>query len=227
MIVQNYTMTLYEIINNFFTRAEVESWFKDYELSDFLTTEEIQVITNNGIWSKDKLAQKIVDHYLMEQIGFETFGLFRQKVKITMKEIMESKLPLIYSSAIKYDPLVNVDFTETYDQNASGSGKSVSSSESSSSGLNIGSDTPQGQISKETILNGTYASGTNASESSANVNDTTKASNNSLEHYVKNVKGNSGVSATAQKMVEQFRDNIRAIDYEIIKELESLFMIIY
>ena len=38
------------------------------------------------------------------------------------------------------------------------------------------------------------------------------------------MKGNSGVSATAQKMVEQYRDNIRAIDYEIIKELNDLFM---
>ena len=45
--------------------------------------------------------------------------------------------------------------------------------------------------------------------------------------YTKRVKGNSGVSATAQRMVQQFRDNIRAIDYEIITELEDLFMIIY
>ena len=50
---------------------------------------------------------------------------------------------------------------------------------------------------------------------------------NTEEGSTKRVKGNSGVSATAQKMVEQFRDNIRAIDYEIIKELEDLFMIIY
>ena len=37
MITENYTMTLYEIINNFYSRSEVESWFKDYQLSDFLT----------------------------------------------------------------------------------------------------------------------------------------------------------------------------------------------
>ena len=211
MITENYTMTLYEIINNFYTREEVEDWFKDYELSDFLTQDQIDVITEAGIWNKDKLASKIVDHYLMEQIGFETMGLFKHKVKITMKEIMESKLPLIYSASIEYDPLVNVDFTETLQRTID--------SEGNSSGLNIGSDTPQGQISKASILAGDYATGTSASEG--------EATNNSEENYTKRVKGNSGVSATAQRMVQQFRDNIRAIDYEIITELEDLFMIIY
>ena len=219
MIVNNYTMTLYEIINNFFTREEVEGWFKDYELTDYLTTEQIETITENGLWSKDKLAKKIVDHFLTEQIGFETMGLFRQKVKITMEEIMESKLPLIYSRAIEYDPLVNVDFTETLERSVTNEGESSSNS----SGLAVNSDTPQGQISKANILAGNYASSTSASEGEA----TGSSSNEMGEEYTKRVKGNSGVSATAQKMVEQFRDNIRAIDYEIIKELEPLFMIIY
>ena len=243
MITENYTMTLYEIINNFYSRSEVESWFKDYQLSDFLTEEQINVITNNGVWSKEKLASKIVDHYLMEQIGFETMGLFKQKVKITMNEIMESKLPLIYSRAIEYDPLVNVDYTETFERTIENegnlsqetSGSSSSNSNSNSSGLTVGSDTPQGQINKTDILNGTYASGTNASETEAHVTDGTSSSqetsgnstNNTDENYTKRVKGNSGVSATAQRMVQQFRDNIRAIDYEIITELEDLFMIIY
>ena len=227
MITENYTMTLYEIINNFYTREEVEEWFKQYELSDYLNEEQIQTILDNGVWSKDKLAQKIVDHYLFEQIGFETMGLFKHKVKITMKEIMESKLPLIYSRAIEYDPLVNVDYTEEFTRNIQNEGTSSSESSSDSSGLNVGSDTPQGQISKQQILQGTYATGTNASETEASVNDSTEASNTTDEEYTKRVKGNSGVSATAQKMVEQFRDNIRAIDYEIIKELEDLFMIIY
>lgn len=219
MIVNNYTITLYEIINNFYTREEVEGWFKDYELSDYLTTEQIQTITNNGLWTKDKLAKKIVDHFLTEEIGYETMGLFRQKVKITMEEIMESKLPLIYSRAIEYDPLVNVDFTETMERNVTNEGESSSNS----SGLAVNSDTPQGQISKASILAGNYASSTSASEGEASGS----SSNEMGEEYTKRVKGNSGVSATAQKMVEQFRDNIRAIDYEIIKELEPLFMIIY
>lgn len=236
---ENYTMSIYEIINNFYSRPEVETWFKDYELSDYLTLEQIQTIENTGIWSKDKLAKKIVDHYLMEQIGFETMGLFKHQVKIKMQELMESKLPLIYSSAIQYDPLVNVDYTETFERNIDQNGEvntlqnSTLNNNSSSSGLDVSSDTPQGQISKSSILEGNYATSTNANENESanqetqNLNNNTTNQNNTDENYTKRVKGNSGVSATAQRMIQQYRENIYSIDKSIIDELNDLFMIIY
>ena len=197
------------------TRDEVESWFKDYELSDYLTPEEIAVINNRGTWSKDKLAKRIVDYYFTREIGEETAELFRIRVKSQMNMIMESKLPLIYSAAIKYDPLVNVDVTTTVSRQVDDAGTN------NSSGLTINSDTPQGQISKSAILEGTYASSTQGGES------TNSTSSQTIESSSTNTKGNSGVSATAQKMIEQYRENIRAIDYEIIKELNILFMGLY
>lgn len=193
-----------EILN----KEEIKNVFKDYELSDFLTADEIQVIEDRGTWNKDSLAEKIVDHYYFRDIGFESFGMFKHYAKIKMKEIMESKLPLIYSNSIDYDPLVNVDYTETYESTSSGS--------SNNSGLSVNSDTPQGQINKAAILNGTYASSTSASDD--------EVSSEGTMDYTKRVKGNSGVSATAQAMVKQYRQNIRAIDYEIIQELKDLFM---
>lgn len=205
-----YTIELRDVCN-MVSRVEVESWFKEYELSDYLTEDEIDTINTSGKWSKDKLAKKIVDYYFMREIGFETIGLFMQKVKIKMENIMESKLPLIYSAAIKYDPLVNVDVTTTTSRQVDDS--------ANSNGLTISSDTPQGQINKEEILSGAYASSTQGGESTN--------SSQMIEASTVNTKGNSGVSATAQKMVEQYRQNIRAIDYEIIKELNSLFMGLY
>ena len=197
------------------TRETVESWFKDYEISDYLTEEEIQIINERGTWSKDKLARKIVDYYFTREIGFETHELFRIHVKSKMNNIMESKLPLIYSSAIKYDPLVNVDVITTVSRQVDDTGSS------NASGLTINSDTPQGQVNKEEILSGNYASSTQGGES------TNSTTNQSIEESSTRTKGNSGVSATAQKMVEQYRQNIRAIDYEIIKELNPLFMGLY
>ena len=44
-----------------YTRSDIEGWFKDYELSDYLTQEQIDVINEAGIWNKDKLAKKIVN----------------------------------------------------------------------------------------------------------------------------------------------------------------------
>lgn len=207
-----YTTNFYSLLNmGIYTREDLKNWFMDYELSDYLTEDEIEVINSRGTWSKDKLADKIVDEYLFRELGLETPAMFKHYAKIKMRNIMESKLPLIYSAAIKYDPLVNVDFTESFERNSTGS--------ATSSGLNVSSDTPQGQINKSAILNGSFASSTSADESDG--------STSSNEEYLKRVKGNSGVSATAQKMVEQYRQNIRAIDYEIIKELKTLFMGIY
>ena len=210
-----------------YTRSQVEDFFKDYELSDYLTQEQIDVINNAGIWNKDKLARKIVDHYYMRESGLETIGLFKHYAKVVMQELMEEYLPLIYSASIYYDPLVNVDFTETFNRTADSSGESNSSSNNTSSGLVVGSNTPQGRINKEGILQGDYASSTSANENEANITDNTTTQGNTTEQYSKRVKGNSGVSATAQKMILQYRENIIAIDKKIIKELNILFMGLY
>lgn len=205
-----------------FTRSDIENIFKSYNLSDYLTSEQIEVV-EQGVWSKDRLAKKIVDYYYMSEIGFETIGLFFHFAKLEMEMLMEEYLPLIYSASIKYDPLINVDFTETLERETTG--VNVGTNSSSSSGLTINSDTPQGQINKQAILNGNYATSTNANE----ISDSTNSRNDSggTENYTKRMVGNSGVSATAQKMIEQYRDNIRAIDREIIKKLDVLFMGLY
>ncbi len=222
-----YTIELRNIINNYYSREEVESWFKNYCINNYLTQEEIESILNANIWSKDRLASKIVDHYYMREIGYETIGLFKHYAKVYMQEIMERYLPLIYSNSIKYNPLINVDYQEEFTRNISGSGESESTSNNSASGLSVSSDTPQGQISKENILAGNYASNTGASETESEITDSSSNSNTTDETYTKKVKGNSGVSATAQKMVQQYRDNIIAIDEQIIKELDKLFMGLY
>ena len=209
-----YSIELRALIETF-GRDEVKSWFTDYQLEDYLTPEEINVINERGTWTKDKLADLILDHYFICEIGFETPALFKHYANLAMREIMEEKAPLIYSAAIKYNPLVNVDFTETY------TGTSADTSNSSGTGLNIDSDTPQGKINKAKILAGDYASSTSGSENTNSSNST----NN--QTYTKTTVGNSGVSATAQKMIEQYRENIIMINRDIIKDLASLFMGIY
>lgn len=194
-----------------FGRDEIKSWFMDYELTDYLTQDEINVITARGTWSKEKLAEKIIDHYYMHESGQETPALFKHYAKVAMQEIMESKLPLIYSASIKYDPLVNVDVTETYQ------GKNNTQTENSGDGSTRNSDTPQGNVSKQDILSGDYVSSTSGNEY------TGKGRSDENQQYTKTTKGNSGVSATAQKMIEQYRQNIIMIDRDIIKDLASIF----
>lgn len=185
-----YTIELRKVCD-YYTREEVEKWFKNYELSDYLREDEIQSINTAGLWNKEKLAKKIVDHYFMREIGFETPALFKHYAEVTMNEIMEEKLPLIYSSSIKYDPLVNVDYTETFERSQEGSAENNGTSNSNSGSLSINNNTPQTRINKQDLQTGAYASNVNQSD----IEDTTKTNNNgkssSNEEYIKKIKGNS------------------------------------
>ena len=233
-----YTLELRELFEPIkfnpplFSREEVEGWFKDYSLYDYLRPKEVAVIESAKIWSKDRLASQIVDHYYMREIGQETPALFKHFAKVKMQELMEEYLPLIYSSAIEYDPLINVDYKEIFErentENVASEGSATSSDSANSSNLSVHSDTPQGQISKDEILQGKWASDTDASQADSTSEGTTSSSTNTStkgnENYTKHIIGNSGVSATAQKMIELYRNNIRAINREIIDKLDDLFM---
>lgn len=269
-----YTMQL-RTICDLLTRKEVESWFTNYDLTNYLLPFQIEKINNAKIWSKEKLAEKIVDHYYMREIGFETPALFKHYAKITMQEIMGRYLPIIYTNAIEYDPLVNVDFTETFERQingnavgnvsnessgegtsdstneSSGKGTSNSTSDNNASGLGVNSDTPQGQINKQAILGGSYASQTNADETESHIEDETNTTTSStstnetntttsststtdsssqtesLESSTLHKKGNDGSLTTVQNLIKQFRGIIDSTDEKIINELNSLFMGIY
>ena len=220
--MSKYTFELREVISTF-GRDEVKGWFSDYNLSDYLTPEEIQVIEDKGVWSKNQLAERILDHFYTREIGTDAIGQFMLFVKDKLREVMETYAPIIYSASIKYDPLVNVNFSETYSGTSGASSQSNTSS--TGSGLVVNSDTPQGQINKNEILQGKYASSTGANENTSNGQSITDS--NGREEYVKTMKGNSGALTTSQALIRQYRDVIRAVNTEIVYELEPLFMGIY
>lgn len=241
--MSKYTISIRNIIN-LVGRETVESWFKDYELTDYLTPNQIQKITEHGVWSKDKLAKKIVDHFFMHEIGFETIELFKRYAKSTMQEIMEEKLPIIYSNSLEYNPLVNVDFTETFERTAEGesssqsnlqnNGSSSSQTSGTSESLDINNQTPQTNITKQDLNAGIYAKEVNQSESSQNAAGQTSSTSsqnaqssqgtNTTERYTRTQRGNSGSLTTAQALVMQYRKSIYAVDKDIIENLNCLFM---
>ena len=98
-----YTMELRKVCD-YYNREEVENWFKSYNLRDFLREDEIQSIETAGLWNKDRLARKIVDHYFMREIGFETPALFSHYAKVTMQEIMEEITTEIFNMELKNYP---------------------------------------------------------------------------------------------------------------------------
>lgn len=233
-----YTIELRKICE-IFTREEVENWFKSYELSDFLTSEQIQTILKFNVWSKEKLAKQIVDHYYMREIGFETPALFKHYAKVTMNEIMESYLLKIYTKFLEYDPLSSVDYTEEYtreintDQKSKTNGTSESSSNSNSSSLNINNNTPQQRVTKQNLNTGLYASSVNQADNETEITDNTTNNQNAegnsktIEKYTHSMKGDNGVIVTNQYLVREFRELAINFNKEIIDELNILFMGLY
>lgn len=219
-----YTIELRKIID-LYSRSEVESWFKDYELNDYLTSEQIATINNANIWSKDKLAKKIVDNYYTREIAFETPALFEMKAKVKMSNIMDKYLPLIYTNSLNYNPLedINVNASESRTINNTNSknsstDKTISNTNSSSltsnststntnngSGLLVNSNTPQGQISKASILNGTYATDTSANENTntSNITDnstsSTSGTNDTTDNTTSITNGTNNTTETLTK----------------------------
>lgn len=225
-----YTMELRKVIE-YYGREEVESWFSSYELSDFLTPEQIAQIQKYNVWTKEKLAKQIVDHYYMREIGFETPALFAHYAKVTMNEIMGSYLLKIYTQFLEYDPLSSVDYTEEYTREIEGNseGSSNSNSSNSAEGFNINNDTPQQKITKQNLNSGIYASSTNQSETSSQIQDSTntEASSKTIEKYTHSMKGDNGVIVTNQYLVREFRELATNFNLEIINDLNKLFMGLY
>lgn len=244
--MSNYTMTLKRVCD-VYGYEEVTSWFSSYELRTYLTQEQVDVIEETEIWSKDILATEIVNHYITREIAFETPYLFRHKAKVKMDELMEKYAPLIYANSLQmqYNPLTgNQTFSETESYtkttadssstSSSSSSQSQSATATSGSSLAVHSDTPQGQISKSAILGGSYASDTEASESESSVND---SSNNSSSGTVTGqLAGNETLSRTKSgfdlkmtkaDMILNYRKSIMAINTQIIEDLNSLFFALF
>lgn len=226
-----YTITLQELVKDYYSREEIENWFKNYNIEDYLTPLQIEQIEKFNVWSKERLASKIVDHYYTREIGFETPELFKHYAKVYMQEIMESKLPKIYSNFLEYDPLSSVDYVEEYTREIEGTsnaqGNSISNS--NSNGLGINNDTPQSRITKQDLNTGAYASNVNQTENSINDNTKTNSTgtSNTIEKYTHKMKGDNGVIVTNEYLIREYREIIVAIDKEIIEELNPLFMGLY
>lgn len=206
-----YTLELRELVA-VEGREEIKNWFKDYDLKDYLTTSQINDITNRGVWTKDKLAELIIDEYYLREIGLETPALFKLKAKVAMREIMEEKAPMIWTASLGINPFDEFEVNTTSDINGG------SSIDISGNSLNIHSNTPQGRVSKTDILNGDYASYTDANENE---------SKNQTNEETHNITKSTGRNRSQVLLAREYRENIVMINREIVTDLADLFMGIY
>lgn len=169
------------------------------------------------------MARQIVDSYYYREIGAETPGMFKHYAKLQMREIMGEYAQIIYSASIQFDPMVNEDYTETFNRSVDTTGDSNTSS--NGSGFGVTQDTPQSGLTKSDLLNGAYA--TTATGDETTTSGSTTATGNEEEKYTRSLKGNRGISSNIPYLLQQYRDYIRNIYGEIIEKCAPLFMGIY
>ena len=68
------------------------------------------------------LCKKIIKHYYTREIGFETIGLWKLKLNMTMNEIMPYYNKLYETELLKFNPLNDADYTKTHEGEDAGSG---------------------------------------------------------------------------------------------------------
>lgn len=177
-----YTEYLRDLMLNQEVKAQLDKALSTYPL--YASQNEALA---DLIPTREKLNEKLLNHYKYREIGFETVGRFLDELEITMCEIMPRYNELFKTVEIMADlpsPFDNVDVTETFEQetsntatsegtdNRSGSTSSQNDGSSSASLANtanskqLNSDTPQDEINVATKnINGvTYASEANWNE---------------------------------------------------------------
>lgn len=174
---------------------------------------------------RSTLNQKILNHYYENEIGFETAPLFRFYLNNKLNEIMPKYNVLYEAQKEVIDNnllLANTNVTETLE--GSNTTETETSSSSTNNGKNLFQDTPQGPISSTDINNQTWA--TNLNLTNNNIEDTSSASGNGTNEYVKTIIGNTGGKYNIE-VLNDIVNNFLNIDLMIINELSDLFMQIF
>lgn len=192
------------------------------------------------IWDesyKEILESKIISHYFTREIGSETYGLFKLRLKNKLREIMPYYNQLYESATKKYDFLKDVNITEVLNgknfqkDNSSNYFKNTSTENniSSSNGNTLYSDYPQNQIGTTDYASNydeSKAENHEQNNSGSMGNNNGEYTSNKANEYTKITSGKSG-GLTYADMVLKYRETLINIDMMIIDELSELFMIIY
>lgn len=165
---------------------------------------------------RDKLNQKILDHYRMYEIGFETVGQFRFALNRKMREIMPYYNQLYKTVQTELDPFKTMDYTDHGTSDSTTDATSSSTTDSASRA--VSSEMPQVHLSGDED----YATNANDVIGNATTGGTTNTGvNGTVDRHV---TGSQGHQAT---LMMQYRKSLLNIDMNVINELAELFMSVW
>lgn len=173
---------------------------------------------------REGLNQKIVDHYLNQEIGVETISMFRHAMRRKMNEIMPYYNQLYKSEQLTFDPLNSVDIRNWSENKgkAESTEDSETGSTSESKTRTVASEFPQQQLGGAKD----YATAAQDSESATTATGTGKGTS------VTNQDGTTetlttGFQGNRSALLMDYRQTFLNLDMEIINDLRELFMLIW
>ena len=195
------------------------------------------------------LEKKILRHFYVREIGFETVGLWKYWLNVKLNEIMPYYNKLYSSALLDLDPFRDTDYTRsgtkagTQDEKTESSytdeGANASQSATSDSGnrtaYDLYSDTPQGALTgvenqtyltdarknTDTVSNSGQVTSSGTDTKTGERTDTKTAGN--AENYFERIAGKMS-STPYSELLTKYRDTFLNIDMMVIKEFEDCFL---
>lgn len=250
--MSKYTMQLREVCEIEAGLEESKGW---NDVNEIVENSRRKIFGDYPIFDEQYrpvLERKILKHFYMREIGFETVGLFKMKLNNKMNEIMPYYNKLYQSELFDYNPLEDTNIKTERDRNGTRveneGRKNVRCEENSSTNNNknvndinrweLNNETPQGALTD--VTSGRYltdavntqTSDVETSEGSASnignteTNDDRNKNVSDIEDYIETIKGKRGTKSYPQ-LIDEYRKTILNIDMQIIDELKTLFFLLW
>ena len=171
--------------------------------------------------------EKFYQHFMFYEIGFDTIGMFKQRLMSKLNDIFPYYKQL-YETEIRtkgIDFMLNKDLKESYVRELTSNSNSNQESNVTSNSLSTA-----GQLTPSLIANSQkidkFMDSAQKDNSSSNSTSTGESNGNSKEEYTLTSQGNIGITSSAE-LLTKWRETLLNIDLMIFEECNDLFMQIF
>ena len=171
--------------------------------------------------------EKFYQHFMFYEIGFDTIGMFKQRLMSKLNDIFPYYKQL-YETEIRtkgIDFMLNKDLKESYVRELTSNSNSNQESNVTSNGLST-----SGQLTPSLIANSQkidkFMDTAQKDSGTSNSTYTGESNGNSKEQYSLISQGNIGITSSAE-LLTKWRETLLNIDLMIFEECNDLFMQIF
>ena len=196
-----------------------------YEDENFKLFDFPYNLYNNDL--KPWFEEKFFQHFMFYEIGFDTIGMFKQRLMTKLNDIYPYYRQL-YETEIRsknIDFMLNKDLKESYVRELTSNSNSNQESNVSSNSISTA-----GQLTPSLIANSQkidkFMDSAQKDNSSSNSTSTGESNGNSKEEYTLISQGNIGITSSAE-LLTKWRETLLNIDLMIFEECNDLFMQIF